>query len=85
MQRKHKRVFDAIFEVPTRANIKWNDVESLLLYLGAEMYEREGSRVIFVLNGVRAVFHRPHPEKEVNKSTVRDLQVFLVEAGVKDS
>lgn len=61
------------------------DVESLLLYLGAEKFEREGSQVIFALNGVRAIFHRPHPEKEVNKATVRDLQVFLVETGVKDS
>ena len=46
------------------SNIPWSDVEALFVALGAEVTEGHGSRVRVALNGVRAVFHRPHPEKE---------------------
>jgi hypothetical protein len=35
------------------------------------------------LNGVRAVFHRPHPQKETDKGTVISMRRFLTEAEVK--
>lgn len=56
---KHHRVLEAIFE--KRANIAWSDIESMLLYYGAEISEGRGSRVRIALHGVRAVFH--HPQK----------------------
>ena len=31
---------------------------------------RRGSRVRIALNGVRAVFHRPHPQKETDRGAV---------------
>ncbi len=34
------------------------------------------------LNGVRAVFHRPHPRKETDKGALRSVRRFLLEAGV---
>ena len=42
-----------------------------------EFSEGEGSWVRIVLNGVRAVFHRPHPQKETDKGAVRSLRQFL--------
>lgn len=61
----------------------WSDIESLLVALGAELNEGRGSRVRIYLNGVRAVFHRPHPEKETNKGAVISMRRFLLEAGVE--
>ena len=83
MRSKHLRTLEAIFEEPTPANIAWTDIESLLVALGAEVSEGRGSRVRITLNEVRAVFHRPHPQKETNKSTVESVQRFLIEAGVE--
>jgi len=77
---KHQRVLEAIFE--KRANIVWADIEAMLLYYGAEISEGRGSRVRIVLNGVRAVFHRPHPQKETDRGAVASMQKFLVEAGI---
>jgi hypothetical protein len=77
---KHRRVLEAIFE--KRANIAWSDIESMLLYYGAEMSEGRGSRVRIALNGVRAVFHRPHPQKETGRGAVASMQRFLTEAGI---
>lgn len=50
---------------------------------GAVITEGSGSRVRTALNGVRAVFHRPHPQKETDKGAVKSLRRFLIEAGVK--
>jgi hypothetical protein len=36
-----------------------------------------------VLNGTRAVFHRPHPGKEMNKGAIRSLRLFLTNAQVR--
>lgn len=72
----------AIFETPTRADIDWDDVVSLLSGLGAEVSEGRGSRVRVALNGVRAVFHRPHPRKVTEKGAVKSVREFLIQAGV---
>ncbi len=77
---KHQRVLQAISE--KRANIAWADIESMLLYCGAEISEGRGSRVRIALNGVRAVFHRPHPRKETGRGAVASMQRFLTEAGI---
>jgi hypothetical protein len=80
---KHRKTLEAIFEKPERANILWRDVESLFTALGAEISEGNGSRVRVALMGVRAVFHRPHPRKEINKGAVKSVRRFLEAAGVK--
>lgn len=80
---KHKRTLAAIFDDPVRSNISWRDIESMLEAAGAEITEGDGSRVRIALNGVRAVFHRPHPQKETDKGAVKSMRRFLTEAGVK--
>ncbi len=70
------------FRHAVRANVIWDDVEATLEASGAEISEGEGSRVRIALNGVRAVFHRPHPEKETDKGALRSMRRFLTEAGV---
>ena len=82
---KHESTLRAVFASPTRGNIPWNDIKSLLTHHGAEMSEGAGSRDRVYLNGVRAVFHRPHPEKEAGKPTVRSVQRFLENAGITPS
>ena len=79
---KHQKTLEAIFENPLKSNISWNDIENMLIALGAEVSEGAGSRVIVVFNGIRAVFHRPHPEKEADKGAVKSVRRFLAEAGV---
>lgn len=83
MNRKHKRILESIFDVPTRATVKWKDIESLLINLGAEIEEGSGSRVRILLNGEEAVFHRPHPRKETDKGALVSMRKFLEHAGVK--
>ncbi|AMV40707.1 type II toxin-antitoxin system HicA family toxin [Planctomyces sp. SH-PL62] len=82
MSTRHARTLLAIFDDPARADVAWRDVESLLASLGAELTEGRGSRVRVALNGVRAVFHEPHPEEGIGKGMLRSLRDFLTAAGV---
>ncbi len=82
MSKKHHGTLAAIFAEPVRANVKWSDIEAMLQARGAEISEGRGSRVRIALGGVRAVFHRPHPQKEADKGTLRSMRRFLTEAGV---
>lgn len=79
---KHQRTLQAIFEEPVRSNLPWRDIEAMLEAAGAEISQGAGSRVRIALNGVRAVFHRPHPQKETDKGAVKSMRRFLTEAGV---
>ena len=80
---KHRRTLRAIFEDPVRSNVKWTDIEKLLRALGAELTEGSGSRVRIYLSGVRAVFHRPHPEPDTDKGALKSMRRYLSQAGVE--
>ena len=83
MNRKHQRTLEAVFKTPILSNVVWKDCEKLLLALGAEISEGEGSRVRIILNGVKASFHRPHPKKEIDKGALVSLRKFLENAGIE--
>lgn len=80
LRTKHKKIFAAIYENPVRANILWTDIESLFEALGAEISPGRGSRTRVSLNDRKALFHRPHPQKEANKLLVKSVRRFLTEA-----
>lgn len=82
MSKRHRKTLEAIFENPVRSNVAWSDIEKMLQALGAELSEGRGSRVRIALRGVRAVFHRPHPQKETDKGALMSMRRFLAEAGV---
>jgi len=83
MNKKQRQTLQKIFEKPERSDISWKDIEGLFIALGAEVTEGKGSRVRVALNYVRAVFHRPHPKRVTNKGSVKSVQRFLIESGVK--
>tara|TARA_B110000879_G_scaffold110605_1_gene148025 strand:+ start:1732 stop:1986 length:255 start_codon:yes stop_codon:yes gene_type:complete len=80
---KQRKTLNAIFIDPILSSVKWSDIESLLKALGAEISEGNGSRVRIALNGVRAVFHRPHPEPTTDKGALKSVRRFLTQAGIK--
>ena len=83
MKRKHLKTLELIFSRPVSANVRWSEVEALLLELGARIEEREGSRVLIRLFGERRVFHRPHPSPMTYKGAVASLRDWLNDNGVK--
>ncbi len=82
MNSKQRQTLRAIFTIPIRSDIKWKDIEKLLEALGARVSQGKGSRVRVALNGIKAVFHEPHPEKETDKGAVKAVREFLENAGI---
>ena len=56
---------------------------AVFVELGAEISEREGSRVGVVLFGEIRVFHRPHPSPDTDKGAVASIRRWLEMYGVK--
>jgi hypothetical protein len=83
MGKKHQNTLNAIFEKPIRSDVLWKDIEKMIVFYGGEITEGRGSRVRIYLNGVRAVFHRPHPKKETDKGALSSMKRFLLTGGVK--
>lgn len=83
MNSKHKKTLAAIYANPTSSGIAFADVQKLLLALGAVLFEREGSRVKFVLRGMDWHAHRPHPGKECKKYQIEGVRELLEKLEIK--
>ena len=82
MNAKHRKTIELIFKNPIQASIMWSDIEGLFIALGAELSEGSGSRLRVKLKGIRAVFHRPHPQKTTDKGAVNSVRRFIENTGV---
>jgi len=82
MKPKHRKTLERIFSRPVSANIKWKDIETLFVALGAEVSDREGSRVAVVLFNEVRIFHRPHPTPTTDKGAVSSIRKWLETHGV---
>lgn len=83
MNNRQQKTLDAIFSNPVQSGIRWSDIVSLFKGLKAVVTEGRGSRVRVFLNGVKADFHRPHPEPTTDKGAVKSVREFLTRAGVE--
>jgi len=82
MNSKHRRTLEAVFTDPVSGTINWSEIESLLIWAGADVVEGRGSRVRFVCGQEVESFHRPHPAKEAKRYQVRAAREFLERIGV---
>ena len=83
MKKKHQKILELIFARPVSANVRWSDIEALLIELGATIEEREGSRVLIRLFDERRVFHRPYPTPTTDKGALASIRDWLLSNGVK--
>ena len=56
MKKRHRTTLELIFARPVNGSIRWADIKALFVSLGAEVSEREGSRICVVLFVLYAVF-----------------------------
>jgi HicA toxin of bacterial toxin-antitoxin, len=82
VKQKNLKTLELLFARPVSGNIKWRAIEALFVGLGAEISEREGSRVEVFLFGEVRVFHRPHPRPDTDKGAVASIREWLRINGV---
>jgi hypothetical protein len=80
---KQRKTLKAIFTKPTSASIIFSDIEALVVALGGEVFEREGSRIKLSIQGEQWRCHRPHPGKEAKRYQVEEIRELLLRIGVK--
>ncbi|EHI3196210.1 type II toxin-antitoxin system HicA family toxin [Salmonella enterica] len=83
MNKRHQKTLSDVFSRPVSGTIKWSDIESMFIALGAEVHEREGSRVAVLLKGEKKIFHRPHPRPITDKGAVNSIRIWLESLGVR--
>ena len=83
MNKKQRKIYDAIFATPIRRNIIWDDVVSLVEALGGSITQGNGSRVRFSLNDIALNIHSPHPQKELKRYQIKAIRTFLIRAEVE--
>ncbi len=83
MKRKHQRTLASICARPASANVQWRDIEALFIELGAQVSEREGSRVAVVLFEEVRIFHRPHPSPNTDKGALASIRKWLEQHGIE--
>lgn len=83
MNSKHTKTLKALFAKPTASNIRFSDIEAMVIALGGEVREGDGSRVALLINGGVKHAHRPHPGKEAKQYQIKELQEWLTAVGVK--
>ena len=81
MNAKHRKTLRAIFTKPTSPSIVFNEIEALLLALGGQVHEREGSRIKITIKGEQWRCHRPHPGKEARRYQVEEIRELLERIG----
>ncbi|MEC9345818.1 MAG: hypothetical protein VYB54_06300 [Pseudomonadota bacterium] len=75
MNHHHRKVLHQIFQHPVNANLAFQDVESVLRELGAEIDNRHGSRIGVTLKGHTVAFH--HAAHSLPKEEVQQVRKFL--------
>ena len=83
MKRKHQGTLTQIYARPVSGTIRWSEIEGLFIALGAEISEREGSRIGVFLFGEVRVFHRPHPSPQTDKGAVVSIRKWLESHGIE--
>lgn len=83
MKTKHRKTLEAIFARPTHGGIVFSEIEALVVSLGGQVFEREGSRVKIELKGEQWRCHRPHPGKEARKYQVEEARELFERLGIR--
>ena len=83
MNSKHIKTLKTLFAKPIASSIKFSDIEALVIALGGEVREGDGSRVALLLHGGVKHAHRPHPGNEAKKYQIKEIKDWLTATGVK--
>ena len=82
MNSKQQKTFKSLFCNPVKKNIKWTDVESLIVGVGGQVKCGDGSRIRIVLDECSLNIHTPHPQKELKPYQIRAIRKLLLEKGL---
>ena len=81
MNHKHRKVLHALFAHPMSGNISLKEVESVFRELGADVEERQHSKIAVTLNGHTVAFG--HAKHSLPKEEVVLIRKFIADCGIE--
>lgn len=83
---KHEKILAKLCRTPPPADLKWDELVSLLSSLGFDLHtggKSGGSRRRFIHRMTKQMIlcHEPHPRPEVDKGCIVDVVSFLRDQG----
>ena len=84
MSKKHQKVLSAIFSDHLSSNIHWKEIESLLIYLGAEFRESSGASLVAIINGIEFSMHRGRHNTTMSKKSLHQLRKYLESLNIRN-
>jgi len=66
-EQPYQKTLSDVFARPVSGSIKRSDIESLFIALGAEVHEREGSRIAVLLKGQIKAFTGRTPDQPLTR------------------
>ena len=82
MNSNHQKTLKSLFDNPVKKNIKWTDVEKLIIGVHGQITQGDGSRVRIVLGEQSLNIHTPHPHKELKPYQIRAIRKLFTEQGL---
>lgn len=82
MNSHQQKTLQSLFDNPVKKNIKWADVERLIVGVQGQIIQGDGSRVRIVFGEQSLNIHTPHPQKELKPYQVRAIRKLLTEQGL---
>ena len=76
LNKRQKKTLAAIYATPVNPNIKWRDIESLFVALGATVTQ-SGKGMTISLDGHDFYYHRPHGRNNSGRGLVKRVREFL--------
>ena len=83
MSSKHQKIFASLFDKPVKKNIKWSAIEKLIVGVGGQISQGDGSRLRIVLGGQSLNIHTPHPQKELKPYQIRAIRKLFIDQGIE--
>ena len=80
MNHKNCKILHLLFAHPISGNISLKQVESVFQELGAEIEERQHSKIAVKLNGHTVAFH--HAKHNLPKQEVQQIKKCIADCGI---
>jgi hypothetical protein len=69
-------------QLPRPSNLRWAEIEALLVHHGAQVKKGSGSAIVISLKGKKGFFHRPHPGDKADKGAIENALELLRQARI---
>lgn len=83
LSKAQRKLYDKLHrQHPVSKDIKFKDVEKLLLALGCSRTKKGGANIVFRYGVKTWAMHKPHPDSGLYEPYIKQIRAFIAAAGL---